>query len=128
MKFNKITKIVLTIVMALITSNIAFATNIATEAKLHYNKGIDYYQLGQFEESANCFKKAIELDPNYIDAYYNLGSILEYLKQDEAALAVFKQIILRKPEDYESVYKAAAENSLITEMLEIMFINEGSLL
>ena len=115
MKFNKITKIVLTIVMALITSNIAFATNIATEAKLHYNKGIDYYQLGQFEESANCFKKAIELDPNYIDAYYNLGSILEYLKQDEAALAVFKQIILRKPEDYESVYKAAVLSKKVGE-------------
>jgi hypothetical protein len=52
------------------------------------------------------FRRAIEIDPNYIDAYYNLGSILEYLHQDDAALAVFKQIIVRKPDDYESVYKA----------------------
>lgn len=106
MKFNKITKIILTAIILITTSTIAMA-DIATDAKLEYNKGIDYYQLGQFEESATCFKKAIELDPNYIDAYYNLGSILEYLKQDDAALAVFKQIILRKPDDYESVYKAA---------------------
>ncbi len=83
--------------------------------KLQYNKGVDYYKLGQFEESASCFQKAIELDPNYIDAYYNLGSILEYLKQDEAALAVFKQIILRKPDDYEAVYKAAVLSKKVGE-------------
>lgn len=115
MKFNKIFKSILTVAILLTTSNISYGT-IATEAKLQYNKGIDYYQLGQFEESANCFKKAIELDPNYIDAYYNLGSILEYLKQDEAALAVFKQIILRKPDDYESVYKAAVLSKKVGEV------------
>lgn len=78
-----------------------------TEAKLHYNKGIDFYKIGQYDKSMEAFRKAIELDPDYIDAYYNLGSILEYLGQDEAALTVFKQIVVRKPNDYESVYKAA---------------------
>ncbi len=102
-------------VLILGTCQISFA-DITTDAKLQYNKGIDYYQLGQFEEAASCFKKATELDPNYIDAYYNLGSILEYLKQDEAALAVFKQIILRKPDDYESVYKAAALSKKLGEL------------
>lgn len=114
MKYNNILKSIL-ILSILLCSNTISLGAIATDAKLQYNKGIDYYQLGQFEESANCFKKAVELDPNYIDAYYNLGSILEYLKQDEAALAVFKQIILRKPDDYESVYKAAALSKKLGE-------------
>ena len=105
MKYNKILKGLLTIAILVSTTGTSFAA-IATDAKLQYNKGIDYYQLGQFEESAACFKQAIELDPNYIDAYYNLGSILEYLKQDEAALAVFKQIILRKPDDYRRIRKS----------------------
>lgn len=78
-----------------------------TEAKLHYNQGVDLYKIGQYDRAMASFRQAINIDPNYIDAYYNLGSILEYLKQDEAALAVFKQIIVRKPDDYESVYKAA---------------------
>ncbi len=78
-----------------------------TEAKLEYNQGIDFYKIGQYDRAMASFRQAINIDPNYIDAYYNLGSILEYLKQDEAALAVFKQIIVRKPDDYESVYKAA---------------------
>lgn len=115
MKYNKLLKGLLTIAILVSTTGTSFAA-IATDAKLQYNKGIDYYQLGQFEESAACFKQAIELDPNYIDAYYNLGSILEYLKQDEAALAVFKQIILRKPDDYESVYKAAVLSQKIGEL------------
>ena len=66
-----------------------------------------FYKIGQYDKSMEAFRKAISLDPEYIDAYYNLGSILEYLGQDEAALTVFKQIIVRKPTDYASVYKAA---------------------
>lgn len=80
----------------------------STDAKLEYNMGIDFYKLGQYDKAMASFRRAIELDPNYIDAYYNLGSILEYLKQYDASLTVFKQIIVRKPDDYEAVYKAAA--------------------
>lgn len=104
MKFKTILT-ALSIVLLLSTAN-ANADNM-TEAKLQYNKGIDFYKIGQYDRSMECFRKAIELDPDYIDAYYNLGSILDYLGQDEAALTVFKQIIVRKPTDYDSVYKAA---------------------
>ena len=115
MKYNNVLKSVLAIAIVVGTMTSTFASTIATDAKLQYNKGVDYYKLGQFEEAANCFKSAVELDPNYIDAYYNLGTILEYLKQDEAALAVFKQIILRRPDDYESVYKAAELSKKVGE-------------
>ena len=104
MKFkNLFTVIALSIIFSV---NSAFADNM-TEAKLQYNKGIDYYKIGQYDRSMEAFRRAIELDPEYIDAYYNLGSILEYLGQDEAALTVFKQIVVRKPTDYDAVYKAA---------------------
>lgn len=79
----------------------------SNEAKLEYNQGVDYYKAGQYDRSMGAFRRAIELNPNYIDAYYNLGSILEYLGQNDAALDIFKQIIVRKPDDYEAVYKAA---------------------
>lgn len=83
------------------------AAPVNTEAMLQYNQGIDFYKLGQYDEAINAFRTAIKIDPNYIDAYYNLGSVLEYLQQYDAALAIFKQIIVRKPDDYDSVYKAA---------------------
>jgi tetratricopeptide (TPR) repeat protein len=115
MKYNKIFNVLFAVVFFVSTATTCYA-GIATDAKLEYNKGIDYYQLGQYEEAASCFKQAVELDPNYIDAYYNLGSILEYLKQDDAALAVFKQIILRKPDDYEAAYKAAQISKRLGEL------------
>jgi tetratricopeptide (TPR) repeat protein len=106
MKYNSFFKGLLTVALLVGVVAPSFAS-IQTDAKLQFNKGIDYYNLGQLEEAVSCFKTAVELDPNYIDAYYDLGSILEYLQQDEEALAVFKQIILRKPDDYEAVFKAA---------------------
>lgn len=95
------------VLMILILSSGVFAEEIASEAKLIYNEGVELYKLGEYERSMQAFRKATELDPNYIDAYYNLGTVLEYLKQDREALTVFKQIIVRKPDDYEAVYKAA---------------------
>lgn len=79
---------------------------IANEARLHYNKGVDYYKLGQYEKAAECFRGAIDVSPDYIDAYYNLGSIYDFLEQYQAALIVFEQIFVRQPDDYEAVYKA----------------------
>jgi len=100
--------ILLTILILTISSgSLTFASEPPTEAMLQYNQGIDFYKIGQYDQAITAFRSAIRLDPNYIDAYYNLGSVLEYLEQYEAALAVFKQIIVRKPEDYDSVYKAA---------------------
>jgi len=80
---------------------------IETDAKLEYNKGIDFYNSGQFDEAVDCFRKAIELEPEYIDAYYNLGMTFDYLKQYEASISMFKELLARKPEDYDAIYRAA---------------------
>ncbi len=87
--------------------NVPVNADLTSDAKVQYNKGIELYRTGMYSQAAECFKAATELDPNYIDAYFNLGSLLEYLKQDEDALNAFKQIILRTPDDYEALYKAA---------------------
>ena len=101
-------KLLITMLLLTCTACITNAEQyIPNEAKLEYNQGVDYYKAGQYDLSMKAFRRAISIDPNYIDAYYNLGSILEYLRQEDAALAIFKQIIVRKPDDYESVYKAA---------------------
>ncbi len=80
---------------------------VETDAKLEYNKGIDFYNSGQFDQAVDCFRAAIDLEPNYIDAYYNLGMTFDYLKQYEASVSMFKELLSRKPEDYDAVYRAA---------------------
>lgn len=100
-------KLLITLILIVSAAGYTFAAEISTQAKLQYNQGVDYYKLGQYDKAISSFRQAIAIEPDYIDAYYNLGSILEFVKQDDAALTVFKQIIVRKPTDYESVYKAA---------------------
>ena len=107
MNLSKTTLKFFTVIVLTLFTCCSSVAGITNDAKIEYNKGIDYYQLGQYESAAESFKRAVDLDPNYIDAYYNLGSILEFLHKDDEALNAFKQIILRKPDDYESVYKAA---------------------
>lgn len=88
-------------------SSCGFSAETTSDAKLIYNEGVELYKQGEYERSMQAFKKATEIDPDYIDAYFNLGKLLEQLKQYREALTVFKQIIVRKPDDYESVYMAA---------------------
>ncbi len=102
-----IKKIITTACIMALSCTIACA-EVSNEAKLQYNRGVDLYRLGQFEQAADAFKKAIAIDANYIDAYYNLGVVLEQMNENDAALGVFKQIIVRKPSDYEAVYNAAS--------------------
>lgn len=102
------------LILLMVVLNLAspsFAAVISNEAKLEYNKGVTFYNSGQYENALVAFRKAIDISPDYIDAYFNLGTILEYLEQDDAALSVFKQIIIRTPNDYDALYKAALISS-----------------
>ena len=94
-------------ILVLSLSISAYAAEIPVDAKLDYNQGIDFYKLGMYERAIESFRSAVRIYPDYIDAYYNLGTVLEYLKQYAEALSVYKQVYVRNPNDYEVVYKLA---------------------
>lgn len=96
-----------TLVFTLSITTSVLATQVPIDAKLDYNQGIDFYKLGMYERAIECFRSAIKTYPDYIDAYYNLGTVLEYLKNYSEANVIFKQLYLRNPHDYEVVYKLA---------------------
>ena len=99
------------------------SAEIPIDAKLDYNQGIDFYKLGMYERAIESFRSAIRAYPDYIDAYYNLGTILEYLKNNSEAIVIFKQIYVRNPHDYEVIYKLAklsAKNDDYTKAAEYL--------
>jgi tetratricopeptide (TPR) repeat protein len=50
------------------------ATLGATGAAGYYNEGLVYAEAEEYDKSIESFTKAIESDPNYVDAYYNRGN------------------------------------------------------
>lgn len=105
-------KIILLFFIIIMGCSFAFAKeestpDIPVDAKLEFNHGVDFYKLGRYGEAIASFRTAIRLYPDYISAYYNLGSILEYLKQYDEALIIFEQIIARDEKEYEALYHAA---------------------
>ena len=93
----------------------AYAGEVPVEAKLDYNQGIDFYKLGMYERAIESFRSAVRIYPDYTDAYYNMGTVLEYLKQYAEALNVYKQVYVRNPNDYEIIYKMAFLSSKLDD-------------
>jgi tetratricopeptide (TPR) repeat protein len=48
----------------------------ANAGKYYYNFGAILVNAGQNDAAGDAFKKAIEVDPNYADAYYQMGIVL----------------------------------------------------
>ena len=91
------------------------AVEIPVDARMDYNQGIDFYKLGMYERAVESFRSAIRTYPDYIDAYYNLATVLEYLKQYAEASNMYKQVYIRNPNDYEVIYKLALMSSKIED-------------
>jgi tetratricopeptide (TPR) repeat protein len=61
------------------------------------NLGIVLFQIGRMEEAVYNYYKALELDPNYIFARYNLANTLEYQEDVDGALSEYRQVLERNP-------------------------------
>jgi len=69
--------------------------NISKEDLAGYwrNKGYSHQKEENYKEAIECYKKAIDFDPNYACAYNDLGIVYFYLKQPEKAIEQFKKAI-----------------------------------
>jgi tetratricopeptide (TPR) repeat protein len=66
----------------------------AQTAEEAVERGIEYYKQEQDEEAINEFNKAIEIDPNCAEAYYNRGKAEEFDYADQAIADYSKAIKL----------------------------------
>jgi len=75
------------------------------DATVLYNKGIDLYEQDKVEQSIATFKKAIALNPEFYEAYYNLARIQEAEGKTQDAIESYEKLLKIAPEDYESTYQ-----------------------
>lgn len=63
----------------------------------YFQQGMSFYQKGDFPSAEIAFRKAIEIDPKFAEAYANLGSILANQKKLADAIPAFKEAIRLQP-------------------------------
>jgi tetratricopeptide (TPR) repeat protein len=65
---------------------------------VHYNIAVSHFNRRDWEAAIDAFRKVIEADPEFADAYRNLGYSLLNLGETKAALDSFRKFIELKPE------------------------------
>lgn len=73
-----------------------------------YNLGLKSYENGDLQSAITYFKKAVDLDPSFVDAYYNLGAIYKAQKNYYDAIQIFQKAITINPKDYEVIFELAS--------------------
>lgn len=68
------------------------------EAKTEFDRGVKLYQEGDLTSAEAAFRKAIEIDPEFAEAYANLGSLLANQNNLSEAISQFENAVRLRPE------------------------------
>jgi len=75
-----------------------------SEAKAAFDKGIRFYQDGQYKEAIEAFTELLQLMPDFAEGYFNLGMAHFRLGDADAAVTVFEKAIELKPDFLEAYF------------------------
>lgn len=77
------------------------------DANRLYNQGVDHYSKGNTQLAIEMFERSIQMDPNNVDAYFNLGSVYYQTQQFEKARGAFENVVRLAPQDSQAKYSLA---------------------
>tara|TARA_B100000787_G_C16192681_1_gene298508 strand:+ start:1275 stop:3038 length:1764 start_codon:yes stop_codon:yes gene_type:complete len=66
--------------------------------------GACFNSLGQYENAIESYEKAIAINPDYVDAHYNLGNIYRQIDQLDNAIECHQRVIDINPSHEEAQY------------------------
>lgn len=73
-------------------------------SRVPYNDGLAMAERGEFLDAAGAFRRAIELDPQFADAHFNLGVTYQRMKAYEKAQESFRRAAEVEPENADYQY------------------------
>ena len=108
------------------------AIKIIDQAIADYPKNAEYYDLkgvllenknGTIDESFEYFKKAVELDPDFIRANFDLGRFYYNMALRESETSKLKELLAKALPYLEKVYAAEPNNRGAKDALRIIYYN-----
>ncbi|MDD3594738.1 MAG: tetratricopeptide repeat protein [Candidatus Gastranaerophilales bacterium] len=88
----------------------------SNEALKYKNQGNDFITQNKYREAIECYKKAIELQPNYEDAYYNLSRAYFHIKDYQNAKLSNEKLVSISPRNMEYRVNLAASLYKLNEI------------
>ena len=82
--------------MAAYEKSLSFNKN---NAKVYSNMGIIYFEAKALEKAEEVYRKAVKIDPRFVDARRNLGSVLAMQGLFSEAITQFQEAIKYEPND-----------------------------
>ncbi len=86
---------------------------ISKDAEELYNQGVDKYCAGDLQGAIAAFNKALEIDPEFHIAWYNLGSTLNIFGSNTEAIAAFNKALEIDPKYHLAWY---GKGNALTEL------------
>jgi len=80
----------------------------------HYNEGMEFFAQDKLDEAAAAYQKALEEDPNYVDALHALAMTYGHQDKLDQAIEVAKRLI-----------ELAPDNELAYTSLSIFYQRKG---
>lgn len=77
--------------------NLESATLNPADASAHYNLGLLHQNRGELDAARERFERALQIDPEEIDASYQLGRIARQQKRYADAIQNFEHVVMRNP-------------------------------
>jgi tetratricopeptide (TPR) repeat protein len=71
------------------------------------NRGAAYYSEGDIGRAISDYSKALRLNPNFAEVYYNLGNIYENRGDFVSAISDFNKALRLNPNDFRAYYERA---------------------
>ena len=90
-------------------------------------KGIALSELEYIEEAMDCFDKALELDENFEQAYYNLALMYDYLGKLEEGLILYDKAIKINPLYVRAIVNKGTNLAMLGKKKNALTILEYSL-
>ena len=96
----------------------------AYPAEIHYDLGLYFYEMGEYELSLKHYRRAAEIAPGFSEAFFGMGLLFYSLGDDDNAIRCYQQSLERDPRDPDTrnnlglIYYRRGELDLAREQIE----------